>query len=111
MSELTDKLKGVTLDMSKVAEVINLEKKYNTLGSKRLDELLKYASPTGGEKSFFIFGYSECGQIMDAKIQALELQVKEYQGYREAQYAKVIELEKKLGEYKEKAWMYDQLNK
>ena len=42
-------------------------------------------------------GFDQCLKHRHEYIKALELQVEE--------------LEKKLGEYKEKAWMYDQLNK
>lgn len=81
MSEL-DKLlsklpKDFKLNLEVMPKIIELEKKYNAIGSKVLNRLMELAhvTPSGGEQSFFILGYSECGQNMDAEIQKLKAAV------------------------------------
>jgi hypothetical protein len=61
-------------DLSKMDQIIALEKKYDEIGRIRLEKLLELSKVevSEGERNFFILGFSECGQDMHKDIERLK---------------------------------------
>lgn len=71
---ITELPKDFALDLSHMKDIVTLEKKYDEIGTNKLETLLELSKIkiTEGERSYFIRGFSECGQDMNGEIEKLK---------------------------------------